>query len=60
METQDKTLLCEDCREPFIFSARDQFFYAQRDFSTPRRCKPCRELKRARFEDRDQRAGGWS
>ena len=40
----DKTISCIDCGAPFIFSANEQEFYAQKGFSNePKRCKNCRD-----------------
>lgn len=49
---QDKTIVCKDCGKEFIFTAGEQEFYAQRDFSEPQRCKECRD---ARKNNRDNR-----
>lgn len=46
----DQTLTCKDCRNPFVFSVGEQTFYAERNFSTPVRCKPCRDIKKAQRE----------
>jgi len=43
----DKTLTCSDCGEQFVFTERDQAFYADRGFSEPRRCPSCRAAKKA-------------
>jgi hypothetical protein len=43
---EDKTLDCKDCNAPFKFSARDQEFYALKQFSEPKRCFPCREINK--------------
>lgn len=51
---QDITLTCRDCGEPFIFSAGEQEFYAQKGFlNNPVRCPACR---RARKEQRNRRS----
>jgi len=34
----DRTLTCVDCRQEFAFTASEQQFYADRQFSEPRRC----------------------
>lgn len=47
-------LTCIDCKADFEFTERDQEFYADRGYSTPKRCKPCREKKKAKFEERDR------
>lgn len=45
---EDKTLLCKDCEQEFIFSAGEQEFYANLNFENePHRCKACREAKKA-------------
>ena len=44
---QDKTLNCVDCGIDFVFTANDQQFYADRQFSEPRRCPACRAAKKA-------------
>ena len=51
----DKNLVCADCGQEFVFTARDQEFYAGRGFSEPRRCPSCRAAKKAQRE-----AGGGS
>lgn len=44
----DKQITCIDCKNPFVFSERDQAFFAEQNFTEPKRCKPCREAKKAR------------
>jgi CxxC-x17-CxxC domain-containing protein len=43
----DKTLTCADCNVQFTFTASDQEFYADRQFSEPRRCPSCRAARKA-------------
>ncbi len=43
----DKTLVCQDCGQEFAFSASEQQFYADRQFSEPRRCPSCRAARKA-------------
>jgi len=43
----DKILVCADCNEQFVFTASEQDFYAQRGFSDPKRCAPCRSVRKA-------------
>ena len=43
----DRTLGCVDCSTEFVFTASDQQFYADRQFSEPRRCPACRAAKKA-------------
>lgn len=48
---QDQTLTCKDCGKPFVFTARDQEFYAQKGFTNaPTRCRDCRNLKKKAVE----------
>jgi len=47
-EYKDKTIKCLDCGTEFVFSARDQEFYAEKGFTNePKRCKECRAKRKA-------------
>ena len=47
MELADKTLTCEDCGNPFTFSAGEQEFYRQKGFTNePKRCPECRKKRK--------------
>lgn len=51
----DKTIVCKDCGEEFIFSASEQEFYAEKGFTNePQRCKNCRMARKNNSRD----AGG--
>jgi CxxC-x17-CxxC domain-containing protein len=54
MEFIDKTLICVDCGEPFVFSAGEQIFFKEKQFEhEPKRCKKCKAKRvntRARVE----------
>ncbi|MBR2877776.1 MAG: zinc-ribbon domain containing protein [Clostridia bacterium] len=40
---EDKTLICKDCGNEFVFTAGEQEFYAEKGFlNEPLRCKECR------------------
>ncbi len=43
----DKTLVCSDCGQEFVFTAREQEFYSQKGFTDPRRCPSCRASRKA-------------
>jgi CxxC-x17-CxxC domain-containing protein len=43
---EDRTLVCEDCGQEFVFSREEQEFYAARGFQAPKRCKPCRSRRK--------------
>jgi hypothetical protein len=49
---EDKLLECVDCGQSFTFSAGEQEFYQQRGMTEPKRCKPCRQARKA------ERGGG--
>lgn len=58
----DKLLTCADCNSEFTFTSSEQQFYADRQFSEPRRCASCRasrKLSRGGSGDPD-RSGGYS
>src|SRR5579883_1651633 len=43
----DKSLTCADCGSPFVFTAGEQEFHAQKGFTNePRRCASCRSVRR--------------
>lgn len=45
---EDKTLVCKDCGEEFVFTSGEQEFYASRGFENePQRCKTCRDARKA-------------
>ncbi len=46
--TQDKTLICKDCGEEFIFTAGEQDFFKEKGFTNePTRCKSCRQARKS-------------
>jgi CxxC-x17-CxxC domain-containing protein len=47
MAMTDKTLVCADCSSEFTFTSSEQEFYAERQFSEPRRCASCRAARKA-------------
>lgn len=51
MMTADKTITCSDCRQEFVFTASEQQFFADRQFSEPRRCPACRAARKAARND---------
>ena len=58
MYGQDKTLSCVDCNQEFSFTASEQQFYADRQFTEPRRCPSCRAARKA--SRGDSGGGGYS
>lgn len=46
-EFQDQTITCVDCGQQFTWSAGEQEFYRQKGFSSPKRCKACKQAKKA-------------
>lgn len=45
---EDKILICKDCGAQFVFSVREQQFFAERGFANqPARCRDCRHARRA-------------
>ncbi len=58
MSYQDRTLTCQDCGQPFTFSADDQAYHAEKGYTNePKRCPPCRQARRS---ERDYGGGGYS
>lgn len=53
---QDKTLTCRDCGRQFVFSTREQEFYAQKGFANePSRCYDCRAARKIGRDGGDSR-----
>jgi hypothetical protein len=49
----DKTLVCKDCGQEFVFTESEQAFYKEKGFENePQRCPACRRAKK------QQRGGG--
>ena len=47
----DKILLCGTCGGEFVFSVREQEFYAGMGYVDPRHCGPCRRVRKQYFAD---------
>ncbi|GHV24152.1 hypothetical protein FACS189465_0820 [Clostridia bacterium] len=44
---EDKTLVCKDCGNEFLFTAGEQEFYVEKGFENePQRCKGCRDARK--------------
>lgn len=46
----DEQITCVDCGTDFTFTEGEQKFFHEKfgdDFNRPKRCKPCREKKKA-------------
>ena len=49
---EDKTLVCKDCGQEFVFTAGEQEFYAEKGFQKePQRCKECRTKKKTALRE---------
>ncbi len=45
---EDKMITCKDCGNQFVFTAREQQFFAEKGFQNqPQRCRECRQARRA-------------
>lgn len=53
--TTDKKMICIDCDKPFTWTTGEQAFFADRNFTEPKRCKSCREKKRENREHNPRR-----
>lgn len=43
----DKTLVCKECGQEFVFTSGEQEFYAEKGFQNePARCKDCRAARK--------------
>jgi CxxC-x17-CxxC domain-containing protein len=47
MDSQDKVIVCEDCKKEFAHTVEDQKRYADRGFTQdPKRCRECRQVRK--------------
>jgi len=54
----DMEITCAECGDSFPFTEREQDYYRERGLSHPKRCKPCRDARRANFVGPKQGGGG--
>ena len=48
MSFEDKQLTCKECGNEFLFTSREQDFYAEKGFTKqPGRCRSCRKSERS-------------
>ncbi len=60
MSYQDKTIVCVDCGAEFTFTADEQQRFAERGFTNePKRCKTCRDARKAQGGMGGNRSGGF-
>ncbi|HEX5876028.1 MAG TPA: zinc-ribbon domain containing protein [Pyrinomonadaceae bacterium] len=45
----DVEITCSECGTSFTFTEREQEYYRERNLTHPKRCKPCRDARRANF-----------
>ncbi len=55
----DQNITCVECGSSFVFSERDQAFYGERGMTAPKRCKPCRQRRKASQGGGDSYGGGY-
>jgi CxxC-x17-CxxC domain-containing protein len=47
MSGEDVMLRCSECGQEFAFTASEQQFFRERGYSSPKRCKSCRQAKQS-------------
>ena len=50
----DKTINCTDCQQDFVFTVKEQEFFAKMGFKPTRRCVSCRAKRRAGLSNTEQ------
>jgi CxxC-x17-CxxC domain-containing protein len=53
----DIEITCSDCGQTFAFTEREQEYYNEHNLTRPKRCKTCRDARRANFSA-SNRGGG--
>ena len=46
----DRDLVCGDCGETFVFTEKDQEFFASKGFQEPKRCPACRRARKGQMD----------
>jgi hypothetical protein len=46
----DKVIVCKSCNKEFTLSDAQQVWFKDQGFSEPKRCKPCRDKRKAEKE----------
>ena len=54
MEYQAKELVCRECAEWFVFTAKERRFYTEQGFPPPKRCPTCRAERRRQEQVRER------
>lgn len=58
-EYQDQELTCAEApNHTFLFTARDQAFYAEKGFNMPKRCREHAKARRAYFDEHPEKGDG--
>lgn len=58
LEYEDQQMRCTDCGEGYVWSASEQEFYKTKGYEPPKRCKPCRQAKKAQRNESGSQRGG--
>ena len=57
-EFTDQTIHCSDCRRDFVWTAGEQEYWKKKGLQhPPKRCKPCRDVRRQSRPKQDQQTG---
>ena len=52
MEFQDKTLVCKDCGQEFVFTAGEQAFYKEKGLDNEPKCRDKRKNSRSEQQNK--------
>ncbi len=56
-DLEDKTLMCKDCGQKFIWTAGEQKFFLDKGLQNiPKRCKSCTATYKAKLNERQPRS----
>jgi len=52
-DLEDRTLMCKECGNKFIFTAGEQKFFIDKGLQNiPKRCKPCTEIYKTKLREK--------
>ena len=51
-DMKDKIIVCQECKQEFVWTAGEQGFYAEKKLSQPVRCPICRAMQQKASQDK--------
>jgi hypothetical protein len=52
----DQQIVCVECHATFLFTSNERAWFSDQGYRPPKRCRPCRRIKRQRYWDIERAA----